>query len=38
MLIQGDGEMFVIGHDYTLPDKKTTRIIREGGNGLILEV
>ena len=30
--------MFVSGHDYTLPDKKTTRVIREGGNGLILEV
>ena len=37
--MQGDGIKFVIGQVYTQPNALPgARVLREGGNGLILEV
>ena len=36
---QGDGDLFQIGYEYTLPEQLPhTRTLREGGNGTVLEV
>ena len=39
LIIQGDGDKFVVGRVYTLPHLLPgARVLREGGNGTVLEV